>query len=82
MITCVPVNDGHRAPCFAQSGSTEAIRFVLSPAEMNGHVFIHSGVKLLLYLADLCCLTCSPRSHFLSPAPARRWRKDFLAAPF
>lgn len=66
-ITRVPLNDGDRVPCFTQNGYIEAIRFVLSPGEMNGHVFVHSGVKLLLYLADLRCLMCSPRS--LSPPP-------------
>lgn len=40
--------------------------FPVSSRKMNGHVFIYSGVKLLLYLADRCGLMHSPRSHFLS----------------
>lgn len=39
MIACVSLNDGDRAPCFTQNGYIEAITFVLSTAEMNGHVF-------------------------------------------
>lgn len=49
-------------------------RVKLKPSGLRCHhqkwlaMSFRSGVKLLLYLADLCCLMCSPRSHFLSPS--------------
>lgn len=62
--------------------------FPLSLAKMNGHVFIHSGVKLLLYLADWCGLMYSPRFHFLSlctslatvSSPYHTWCNAFTVA--
>lgn len=51
-----------------RSGWISAVRFSLSPAEINGHVFIHWGVKLPLYLADWCGLKYSLRSYFPSPS--------------
>lgn len=50
--------------CLLLHGWIQAVRFFLSPAKMNGHVFIHSGVKLLLYLADRHGLMYSLRSFF------------------
>jgi len=52
--------------CLIPDGWIQAKRFYLSSAQMNSCVFLHSGVKLLLYLADRCGLMYSPRSHPLS----------------
>lgn len=62
--------------------------FSLSPAKMNGRVFIHSGVKLLLYLADRRGLMYSLRPYFLSlctalasaSSPYHTWCSGFTAA--
>lgn len=69
MISSVPLNDGTRSPCFTMAMVNLKPSGLLSPSEMNSYVFTHSGVKLLLYLADLCYLTCSPKSDFLCLLP-------------